>query len=68
MNYNATICVTYIYGSPEIKTLLQCMHNNMLETGVFSCKIKIELCLKIVSCDQGFKLFEKKIYRKGLKI
>ena len=42
------------------KTLLQCMHNNMLETGVFSCKIKIELCLKIVSCDQGFKLFEKK--------
>ena len=37
------------------------MHNNMLETGVFSCKIKIELCLKIVSCDQGFKLFEKNI-------
>lgn len=61
----------YIYGSPEKKNLLQCMHNNMLETGVFSCKIKIELCLKIVSCDQGFKLFEKKIYRtqcKGLKI
>lgn len=38
------------------------MHNNMLETGVFSCKIKIELCLKkLFLVTKGSNFLKKNI-------